>query len=128
MEQIKSKKYLRVCIALVIFFVGFFGIGNLSELGTKIAYSQVGGSVPGNWSGSASDAEIWRAIRKGVTGTVTIPDKKAGQLVQSDGDNWRAFKNGPMSRYGGFLLLAVFVILGLFYVGRGKIMIEGGPS
>ena len=128
MEQIKSKKCLRVCIALVIFVVGFFGIGNLSELGTKIAYSQVGGSVPGNWSGSASDAEIWRAIRKGVTGTVTIPDKKAGQLVQSDGDNWRAFKNGPMSRYGGFLLLAVFVILGLFYVGRGKIMIEGGPS
>ena len=128
MEQIGSKKYFRVCIAVIIFLVGLFGSGNILKVGPKIAFSQVSGTVPGNWSGSTSDAEIWRAIRKGVTGTVSIPDKKAGQLVQSDGDNWRAFKNGPMSRYGGFLLLAVFIILGLFYVGRGKIMIDGGPS
>ena len=38
------------------------------------AAAQMGGEVPGNWSGSASDAELWRAIRKGVQGTVNIPD------------------------------------------------------
>ncbi len=47
------------------------------------------GNVPGQSLGNLSDAELWRAVRKGVTGTVSIPDKKAGVLVQSEGDNWR---------------------------------------
>ena len=117
-----------VTLILVIFAIGISGVFCPSELSIKTAEAQVSGKVPGNWSGSASDAEIWRAVRKGVTGTVSIPDKKAAQLVQSDADNWRAFKNGPMSQFGGFLLLGVFILLGLFYVARGKIMIEGGAS
>ena len=97
-------------------------------IGSKSVGAQTSGAVPGNWSGSTSDSEIWRAIRKGVSGSVSIPDKKAGQLVQSDGDSWRAFKNGPLSQFGGYLLLLIIILLGLFYVGRGKIMIDGGAS
>mgnify|MGYP001024963814 FL=1 len=92
------------------------------------AAAQMGGEVPGNWSGSASDAELWRAIRKGVQGTVNIPDKMAGVMVQSDGENWRAFRNGPLSQFGGWMLLAVIVVLALFRVVRGQIKIDAGPS
>ncbi len=92
------------------------------------AAAQAGGAVPGNWSGSTSDAELWRAIRNGVQGSVNIPDKMAGVMVQSDGESWRAFKNGPLSQFGGWLLLAVIVVLVLFRVVRGQIKIDAGPS
>ncbi|MGI9386996.1 MAG: hypothetical protein ACR2OX_06165, partial [Methyloligellaceae bacterium] len=58
------------------------------------------GKVPGGSLGGKSSSEMWRAVRKGVKGTVSIPDKKAGQLVQSEGDNWRAKRNGPLSTWG----------------------------
>jgi len=92
------------------------------------AHAQTGGQVPGNWSGNVSDAQFWRAIRKGVKGTVSIPDKKAAVLVQSDGDSWRAFKNGPLALYSAWLLLAVIVVLLLFRVIRGQVKIDSGLS
>jgi len=87
-----------------------------------------GGQVPGNWSGNLSDAEIWRQIRRGVQGTVSIPDKKAAVLVQSDGDAMRAIRNGYVSRYGIWVPGAMIGLLALFYLFRGRIAIEGGPS
>ena len=39
--------------------------------------------------GQDNNAEMWRAIRQGIQGKVSIPDKKAGVLVQSEGEEWR---------------------------------------
>lgn len=90
--------------------------------------AQEGGQVPGDALGSKSDSDYWRKIRGGIEGTVTIPDKKAGILVQSSGEGWRAARNGPLSVYGGWLMLAVVVILAAFFALRGRIRIEAGPS
>ncbi|MEN8197227.1 MAG: formate dehydrogenase subunit gamma, partial [Pseudomonadota bacterium] len=59
---------------------------------------------------------------------VSIPDKQAGMLIQSEGEAWRQLRNGKLSEYGAWLLLAVIVILGLFYAVRGRIRIEAGVS
>jgi formate dehydrogenase subunit gamma len=87
-----------------------------------------GGRVPGGTLGSANDAEMWRAVRRGVSGTVSIPDKKAGVLVQSEGDSFRAFRNGPLSTYGGWAMLGMIVFLALFFLLRGRIRISSGFS
>ncbi|MDP6574009.1 MAG: formate dehydrogenase subunit gamma [Rhodospirillales bacterium] len=92
------------------------------------AVAQTQGQVPGNALGNVNDAEFWRAVRRGVSGTVSIPDKKAGVLVQSEGDNWRVFRNGPLSNFGGWLLLASVVVLAVFFAWRGRIRIDRGPS
>lgn len=86
------------------------------------------GNVPGNSRGLSSDADLWRALRQGVEGTVSIPDKKAGVLVQSEGDNWRAMRNGPLSQYGAYALFGTIVLLALFFLLRGRIRIESGWS
>ena len=64
----------------------------------------VGGAVPGGTLGTSSDAEFWRAVKGGVQGNVSIPDKQAGVLIQSEGEHWRALRNGPLKLYGAWLL------------------------
>jgi len=86
------------------------------------------GSVPGQSLGSTSDAQFWREIRGGIQGTVSIPNKEAGVMIQSEGENWRAVRNGPLTVYGGWVILATIGILALFFVVRGRIRIDGGPS
>ncbi len=86
------------------------------------------GNVPGAHLGTASDTEIWRAVRRGIQGTVSIPDKQAGQMIQSEGDNWRAWRNGPVTVWGAWGLLIIIGLLALFFVVRGRIRIDSGSS
>ena len=86
------------------------------------------GAVPGESLGATSDSEFWRALRKGEVGGVSIPDKMAGILIQSEGENWRAIRNGPLSTYGGWAMLGIVILLALYFALRGRIKIEAGPS
>lgn len=114
-------------VALFVFGISAGLTGN-ATLSMPEAAAQTSGEVPGNWSGNLSDAEVWRQIRRGIEGSVSIPDKMAGTLVQSQGDNWRAFKNGPLSNFGGWLLLVSIVAIALFFFLRGRITIDAGPD
>ncbi len=90
-----------------------------------------GGSPANNLAntlGGASDSDIWRQVRRGVRGEVSIPDRTAGVLVQSEGDNWRAIRNGPIVTYGWWLLAATCALLGLFFAVRGRIGLDSGAS
>lgn len=87
-----------------------------------------GGQPPGDSLGATSDSEFWRRIRQGEQFSLTIPDPQGGVLVQSEGDNWRAFRNGPLSVWGGWSLLGIIVLVGAFYLLRGRIRIDAGPA
>ena len=78
--------------------------------------------------GQDNNIEMWRAVRGGVQGTVSIPDKKAGVLVQSEGEDWRSTRNGPLSTYGAWLMFGTVAALALFFAFRGRIRIEAGRS
>ena len=86
------------------------------------------GNVPGGSLGTLSDADIWREVRRGLQGSVSIPDKQAGVMIQSEGDNWRAWRNGPVTVGGAWAVLGMIGLLALFFVLRGRIKIEAGPS
>jgi len=95
---------------------------------TTVAESPTGGNVPGNVLGNQADSEMWRAVRGGMQGTVSIPNAQAGQLIQSEGDNWRAIRNGPVTVYGAWAMLGIVALIGLFFALRGRIRIDAGPS
>jgi formate dehydrogenase subunit gamma len=86
------------------------------------------GNVPGGVLGNTSDSELWRAVRQGVQGSVSIPNKQAGVLVQSEGDNWRAWRNGPVTIAGIWILLGMLALLALFFAIRGRVRIDSGKS
>ena len=86
------------------------------------------GNVPGAAVGNTSDSELWRAVRNGIQGNVSIPDQQAGVLVQSEGDNWRAWRNGPVTVSGAWIMLGMVGLLALFFAIRGRIRVESGMS
>ena len=90
--------------------------------------SPLAGNVPGGHLGAASDSQIWRALRGGAYGTVSIPDKQAGQMIQSEGDNWRARRNYYVTVGGIWALCIMTAVVALFFALRGRIRIEPGPS
>ncbi len=90
--------------------------------------SPLAGNVPGGHLGATSDSQIWKAVRDGARGTVSIPDKLAGQMIQSEGDTWRARRNGPITVGGIWAIFGMIAALALFFALRGRIRMEAGPS
>ena len=80
--------------------------------------------------GFESDSNLWGAIRQGAEGTVSIPDKKLGVLVDSSGTGWLRWreKGGPLQEYGAWVIGGMLVLLALFFLIRGRIRIQAGKS
>ncbi|MFV2092456.1 MAG: formate dehydrogenase subunit gamma [Hyphomicrobiales bacterium] len=76
--------------------------------------------------GGVSDAEIYRAYRFGEAVIISTSIGPAATVVIQDGGMaWLKLRAGPLPKYGGYLLIAMLVVVALFYLLRGKILIEG---
>ena len=76
--------------------------------------------------GGNSDPELWRALRFGSADiTASNSGPAAEVLIQDGGMSWLNLRSGPLIKYGGGLLLWVVGLLGLFYLIRGRIKIDG---
>ncbi len=118
-----------VTLAMTIIVLGVAAPAVAQTQGRDVELTQpLGGQVPGAALGTSSDAQIWRAVRRGLQGKVSIPNKQAGVMIQSEGDNWRAWRNGPMTVYGVWAVFGMIGLLALFFAVRGRIRIDAGPS
>lgn len=76
--------------------------------------------------GGSSDPELWRALRFGSADiTSTYRGPAATTLVQDGGMRWLMFREGPLSKYGAYLMGGTLLALLLFYILRGRIRIDG---
>lgn len=92
------------------------------------AYAQSGQPQSVNPSASAvNEQQLLRELDR-VTGRVTIPDSRAGTLIQPEGREWRQFHQTTLPTYGGYVLLGMLGALVLFYLVRGKVRLESGFS
>jgi formate dehydrogenase subunit gamma len=74
-----------------------------------------------------SDAQLLRELQ-GAQGNVTIPDRRAGVLIQPQGRTWRATMEGTVRTLGTWLILGMLAILIAFFLLRGSVKIENGRS
>jgi len=76
--------------------------------------------------GGASDPELWRALRFGEANiTSTSNGPAATTLIQDGGMEWLLFRQGPLLKYGSYLLGGTLLTLALFFLIRGRIRIDG---
>jgi formate dehydrogenase subunit gamma len=79
--------------------------------------------------GGRSDADIWRAIRYDkIDPTTQAKGPAVDVLIQDGGVEWYKLREGPVITYGGSAIIAIIVLLAIFYFVRGKVKIEGGRS
>ena len=88
---------------------------------------------PGN------NADVWRNVRSGTPNYTSIPGRETEVLVQPQakfpgqggmttaGEAWRKFRNGPITFYGGWLVVLVLAVIAAIYFAKGPIK-YGPPS
>ncbi len=79
--------------------------------------------------GGVSDSEIWRAIRYNkIEPTTQVRGPAVEVLIQNEGMSWYQLREGPVIAYGGSAILAIVLLLAVFYFVRGRVRIDGGPA
>ena len=103
--------YSRILAAFAVIVTLFSGMALLAP----VAIAQQSGEVPGQALGINSDADLWRFVRTGNAGSVSMKNELGAVMIQSEGDNWRAVRNGPLSTIGAFgLFIMLFLRLLIF--------------
>lgn len=78
---------------------------------------------PGN------NAPVWRDVRKeGQEHYTTIKGRETGVLVQSAGETWRQIRNGPITFYGGWLVVLAALAVAAMYFAKGPVKLHDKPT
>ncbi|TFW10231.1 formate dehydrogenase subunit gamma [Oxalobacteraceae bacterium OM1] len=82
---------------------------------------------PGN------NAPTWRIVKEGTNNYSSLPAREAGVLIQARtqfpgqdhattaGEAWRRYRNGPLTNYGGWLLILALAAVAALYFVKGPI-------
>jgi formate dehydrogenase subunit gamma len=54
----------------------------------------------------------------------SVPGREMNVLIQDGGHEWRKLRNGPVTFYGGIILLIPLAVLVLFYLAKGPIKVH----
>lgn len=77
---------------------------------------------PGN------NAPVWRDVRSGKEAYTSIKGRETGVLVQTQGETWRNLRNGPITFWGGWLVVLALITIGVFYKVRGPLGLHSPAS
>ena len=79
---------------------------------------------PGN------NAPVWREVRSGQSPYTnsTVQGRETNVLVQSWGETWRQIRNGPVTFWGGWLVIGVLAVLAALYFVFGSVKLHDRPS
>ena len=75
-----------------------------------------------------NNAPVWRDVRGGGEHpyqTTQVRGVETNVLVQTEGEIWRQIRNGPITIYGGWLLVLAALAILAFYLWKGPIKVHG---
>ena len=111
----------RIMLAFVASLL--LGAGAQAQQSPTEAQQQRQMTQPGN------NAPMWGQVRKEAQEHYTsLPGREMGVLVQSAGETWRQIRNGPVTFYGGWLVVIVGLIIAALYFGRGPVKLHDRPT
>jgi len=79
---------------------------------------------------SVKEQQLLNALGSGgsVSGRVSIPDQKSGNLIHPAGRDWRQFHEVTLRWIGAIAILGMLILLVVFYLVRGQVKLESGYS
>jgi len=76
-------------------------------------------------------ADLWREVRqrdRSVIGSTQVKGVDSGVLINVYGEDWRQFRMQRLIPYGAALMGIVLSVILLFYLVRGPLRLQGGPT
>jgi len=109
----------RLCLAVFLSLAG----AALAQQTPAEAQQQRQVTQPGN------NAPVWRQVREEAKEHYTsVKGRETGVLVQSWGDTWRRIRNGPVTFWGGWLVVAVVLATAALYFTKGPVKVHDRPT
>jgi formate dehydrogenase subunit gamma len=71
---------------------------------------------------------VWSEVRSGAKQYTSVQGRETDVLMQPSGQTWRALRNGQISVYGGWFLLAVVLAIAAFYWRKGPVELHEAPT
>ncbi len=117
-------------LAVALFIAGFAG----AQTPEQKSQQQRQTTQPGN------NADVWREVQRGQPNYTSIPGRETNVLIQppakflgqehrtTAGEAWRQFRNGPITFYGGWLVVLVCLIIAALYFGKGPVKLHERPT
>ena len=117
-------------LAVALFFAGFA----CAQTAEQKSQQQRQVTQPGN------NADVWREVQRGDPNYTSIPGRETNILIQpparflgqdvrvTAGEAWRQFRNGPVTFFGGLLVVLVAVAILAFYYVFGPVKLHGRPT
>ena len=125
---------MKLLSALSLAVVFLFAGAALAQQQEAQEQKQRQASQPGN------NAPVWRNVQSGTPNFTSIPGRETPVLIQpparflgqehgtTAGEAWRQFRNGPVTFYGGWLVVLVCVVIAALYFGKGPVKLHEPPS
>ena len=76
-------------------------------------------------------SELWREIRQRdieIRGVTQVKSTDAEVLINTSGESWRQYRMNKLIPTAGAALLVVLILIGIFWLLRGRIMLQDGRS
>jgi formate dehydrogenase subunit gamma len=110
----------RLCLALLVSLAG----GAFAQQSPVQEQQQRQMTQPGN------NAPVWREVRKEANSQnyTSIQGRETNVLVQSAGNTWRQIRNGPVTFWGGWLVIAVLAVIAALYYTKGPLKLHDKPT
>jgi formate dehydrogenase subunit gamma len=105
-------------------------VGALTLLTLAIAAQPASAQQPTSVDPQASAVKENQLLQEfnRISGRCTLPDQKAFTIEQPAGRDWRHFHEVTLRWIGGVVILGILAVLIIFYLWRGMVRIESGPS
>jgi formate dehydrogenase subunit gamma len=58
----------------------------------------------------------------------SVPGVDTNRLIQGAGREWRAFRNGPLTQIGGWIVVLALAVMLLLYLIKGRFRLHGAPT
>jgi len=112
-------KLFKLCLALALLAAA--GLAHAQSDAQQQQQRRI--DQPGN------NAPVWREVRKEAQEhSTTVKGRETGVLVQSAGETWRQIRNGPVTFYGGWLVVLAVVVIAAIYFGLGPVKLHDKPT
>ena len=117
-------------LAQTRFIIGALALLLVVALATPAGAQQVQRNPDNSVNPTASSVkedQLFKEMNR-ISGRCSIPDQKACTIEQPAGRDWREFHQKTLPWIGAIAILAMFVLLVVFYLMRGMVKIENGRS